>query len=268
MSRRLVALLLLITSIASHTCAVADDAPPPPLVFESESFAYRITLPDAWVRIPRTSLAMMTKNTLKQQAAGTVVFDAGFQSSADAPWFTHPYALIQIMSYDNLGSPEQPMDRDLDDVVSALTGVDIDKEFSRAARDEVREAVLNVSRAQNVHFDRTRRRFAFEFELTVADVGVIHARSTGIFGRNVLALMHFYAPKETWTTHEPTAQLLADAFAFNPDSAYDETRASSTPLSALRRFAPGPSAGGVLLAIVALVMLRKRRRRERLSPGA
>jgi hypothetical protein len=194
----------------------------------SQTYGYSVTVPAEWKRIPQDVVDSLVAKLQNPNAAHRMIYDAGFQPSANQTWFQYPYVLVQVIPYADFGGAQQLNEDQFPEVVKAMTGANVTKAADQQLSPEAKTLMSGVSVGQ-ADLDTAHRRYQLPLTLTVAGIGAVHGQLTGYFGRECLVQVMFYSKVADGDQFASAGQSIADSFTFDPDKAYSQAEALAHP---------------------------------------
>jgi hypothetical protein len=187
--------------------------------FRAERWGYQIEVPKGWKRIADADLQAMVAAAQNPGARPSMIFDAAFEPVGHRQPFEYPYVIVQVLPYSSVGLNRQINEDEFDNAIKGLTGVDLNDRMKQQLSAQAQSLASHPSIGQVV-LERTKRRFWFTNELSVAGVGRVRGMVTGHFGRGSIVQVCFYAPAAQWDRHLDLAHEVGDSLRFDPGQVY------------------------------------------------
>lgn len=216
--------------------------------FHSSTNGYSLLVPNEWIRVPNVILQAAYNETFSTSVRADLVWEAAFgQAGADGP-FQCPYIVLQIMRYSSLGLRRQPRKDEINNILTAFTGLDLDEIARRTLEPRARDSVVDL-KPGDVFFDEASMSYSFGLEMGRADGGKIRSIVAGHLGKTCVVQLMFYDLFENWHNSIRERECILHSFQFDSDMAYDEAQALSPNMSKNLRTVFGKGVGGALAAI-------------------
>ena len=184
------------------------------------TYGYTLDVPADWVQVPDESVKELLAAVQQPGQKSAIIYDAAFQPKANPEWLQHPYVLIQVMPYRNVGVNRQLRESEFESVVKAITGQNLQKEIEEKGSAAMREMISDIS-VGRPQLDAPNRRFYWQIDSTVQDVGRVRGQSAGHFGRDAIVMVNFYSLDKEWDRLGGTRKAMFDSFRFDAAQAFD-----------------------------------------------
>jgi hypothetical protein len=211
------------------TQALTTQISPPEIVDLQSGFA--LTIPEGWEQVPGDALKEVTDAL--GSASGSNNFVAAIGPAGREAHFAYPYALVQVVHYENGKRMLQVSREELETVVAGLTGLPASK-FTSGVPDELSNLVRDAS-IDRCQLITTPPGFVIEATVDYEGVGEICSTTRGIIGRTNVILLHSYARADEWPQYAQTFQQLASGLRRMDDQVVTMSAASRDTASRTTR---------------------------------
>jgi predicted Zn-ribbon and HTH transcriptional regulator len=257
--------LLIITLFYKNCLAVRHSR------FHSDKNGYSIAIPDGWVEIPRPVILeayeQLYSKKFKTETTRSSL-DTGFQLDSGGDWFRYPYVIIQTIKYSDNGLKRQIFEDEMDDFVSAFTGLSTTKFLRKAFSTEMKELVSEL-KIGKIYVDRRNGVYALATEMTPETKGII----VGHFGSQSLIQVAFFDLKSNWSKSNPDRNLILESFQFDPTMTYNEAYRNKPGIlnllsSRVSKVVSAALFSGIILLVIGIYIYRRFQYRHKPSQNA
>lgn len=219
--------------------------------YHSETYGYRIEIPEDWVEIPRSLIRDPLTFEMEDPS-----YDAGFQPESNRRWLEYPYVLVRPIVYAEQGLDRQINSNDFPEFIKLLTGMDMGEVLKETKVTDAQKFFINPVSGQT-QLDTANRRFSWVYEVKVVGIGQVRAFMVGHFGRSSLIEVIFYCLEDEWDQYSDVRERIIDSFRFDPDKAYSVQIATAnlTSPSLLTRMLENGVTGFVAGSFAALIIV-------------
>src|SRR5687767_10396070 len=178
---------------------------------------YTVRPPAGWKAMPDDVLQQTMGVVRKQGAANAPQFVAAYEPANHTTPFQYPYVMIQRQPYPGGTSISTISRKELDQMVSQITGVR-PEQMKEALSDDI-AGLVNDAKIDAPTVIASPPGFVMGSKLDVAGVGPVRGRSIARLGRTNAVFLHFYAKESDWPAHASTCAAFFNGFQRTPDQA-------------------------------------------------
>lgn len=203
-----------------------------------EDYGYQFATPEGWVRIPDRIVQQMTN--LVVEDPDTLQYDHAFQPRNETDWFGSSYILVQNIPYDKVEGKDVPTEEDIKQLVSILSGYDLNELIESRGSSLSDYLVDDVSSLREPVLDNEKHRAFWYVSMRMKENINLMGLSALFFGSDAVISITYWCDAHEWEKSEYTRLKLIDSFKFRSDKAYPKSTQDSLTGSASKSKSESP----------------------------
>ncbi len=189
--------------------------------FHGKDNSYSFSIPNGWVQIPEHLVEELYSQTLSAKTQQTVLHEAEFQLQTQEEWFEGPTILVQVAEYSNLGLQRKPSQDEFDDLIKAITGIDLNEaKKAKTWSEDIQNRISGYSITERI-VDKKKRCYSFCSEVYIDSSSSMKSHVVGYFGEHLLVQLSFNCDTGSdWDRYRVAFESLCASFEFDRGFGY------------------------------------------------
>jgi hypothetical protein len=226
--------------------------------YNSGLHGYSITIPEEWNAADNDFLRAFSRAISAR--GDNIRYVGAFQAAGFAEGLDYPYVLVQAIRYTDLGYDGVPNLDARQEIFAEMTGMTVSDALQDSASEQARAMIAGEPGIANASIDGGTGEYTYDIQLEVVDIGAIHGRLIGKWGRQSILQAAYYAREENWPDHEAQADEILAGFHVVEGTIEPEKTNNPVISGALRGAAIGGAIiGAIVIAIIGLLVVALRK---------